>query len=125
LRHIADRVNYDIVRSRATKRDQERGSIKYRLAGLPLHACVGFSTFLINGGADGTGSCGGAWSGSFEESVTHVTFEVEVVGGMLDVDWVVGGPFGTSGFISGIQLDNLNVVSAYNPTWSEIKGLYR
>jgi hypothetical protein len=49
---------------------------------------------------------GGAWPGHFEPGVTHIVQEAEVDGGTLTVG-VVGGFFGASGFLNGVQLRRL------------------
>jgi hypothetical protein len=49
---------------------------------------------------------GGPWPGDFEPGVTHVNHEVEVTDGALSIG-VVGGYWGASGFLNGIQLRRL------------------
>ncbi|MHC4220076.1 MAG: hypothetical protein ACYSU7_16650 [Planctomycetota bacterium] len=46
---------------------------------------------------------GGPWPGGLEEWVTHVVHEVEVSDGNLSIG-AVGGYWGASGFINGVQL---------------------
>lgn len=49
---------------------------------------------------------GGPWPGALENGVTHVIHEVEVTGGTLAIG-VVGGYWGASGFLNGVQLRRL------------------
>jgi len=49
---------------------------------------------------------GGPWPGALEDGVTHVIHEVEVTGGTLAIG-VVGGYWGASGFLNGVQLRRL------------------
>jgi hypothetical protein len=49
---------------------------------------------------------GGPWPGTLEEWVTHVIHEVEVTNGMLAIN-IVGGSWGASGFLNGVQLRRL------------------
>ncbi len=49
---------------------------------------------------------GGPWPGGLEEGVTHVTAEVGVTDGTMTIG-VVGGYWGASGFLNGLQLRRL------------------
>lgn len=62
---------------------------------------AGTQTTLFVG--DDMQSVGGAWSGDFEESVTHATFDLLVRDGRLEVGFVAS-VFGTSGIVNGFQL---------------------
>ena len=56
----------------------------------------------------GAGSCGGPFTGSFTEGVTHVHSRLTVNPGQnVDVDWTVGGPFGSFAIFSGIQIEQI------------------
>lgn len=79
------------------------------------------TSFLV--GDDGV-TVGGEWTGDFIEGVTHATFMVDVVDGLLNIDYV-SGFFGASGFFSGFQLDYQGVISRENSTWGGVKTLYR
>ena len=48
--------------------------------------------------------CGGAWSGAFEEGVTHAEFLTQPDGGNSIVIEAVGGVFGQSGYLNGFQV---------------------
>jgi hypothetical protein len=49
---------------------------------------------------------GGPWPGALKDGVTHVSHEVEVTGGTRTIG-VVGGYWGASGFLNGVQLRRL------------------
>ncbi len=51
---------------------------------------------------------GGPWPGGFKQGITHVVHEVEVSDGTMTIG-AVGGVFGASGFVNGIQLRQITV----------------
>lgn len=53
---------------------------------------------------DESALAGGAWSGSFEEGVTHAEFLTQSDGGNSIRIEAVGGVFGQSGYLNGFQL---------------------
>ena len=62
------------------------------------------TTFFIEaGGESNFFNIPGDWNGDLEEGVNYALATVEVTDGTLDVDWV-GGIFGGSGWIQGVQL---------------------
>ncbi len=49
---------------------------------------------------------GGPWPGGFKQGVTHVVHEVEVSNGTMTIS-ALGGVWGASGFVNGVQLRRL------------------
>ena len=77
--------------------------------------------FSINGNSQG---CGGEYSGAYEEGITHVIFDVVVDDGSLVIQWNAGTPWG-SGFVSGVQLENTDIVATDKKTWGGLKAIYQ
>ena len=66
-----------------------------------------FKTTFLQAFPSGT-AVGGVWSGDFELGVTHARNRVFVQGGtQLRIDWTVGGPFGSFGIFSGVQIERV------------------
>jgi hypothetical protein len=62
---------------------------------------------MVNGDLFSGLVAGGAWPGTFEEWVTHVVHVVDVSNGTLAIN-IVGGSWGASGFLNGVQLRRLS-----------------
>ena len=63
----------------------------------------GDSTLFIIDDLGAGETAGGPWPGGFQEGVTHVVHTAEVTGGTMNII-VVGGFWGATGFLNGIQL---------------------